>query len=102
MSKVTGHVMSMRVGSAARVVNGSRTSNCSLCGHDCWVSPSSERPLSEGYKLICNVCGVEEIRKHAQNGEDICCENLMPTNVQLNEIAEALHGPGKRFFKYSR
>lgn len=88
-----GVVMTMRVGSAAKVVNGSRTGKCYKCQHDVWISPSSEGPLSRGYSLICHECGMEQIKLHAAAADDIQIENLRPTHVQFNEIMDALHGP---------
>jgi hypothetical protein len=87
-------VMTMRVGSAAKVVNGSRTGKCYQCQHDVWISPSSEEKLNAGYSLICHECGINQLQQHAAASEEITIENLSPNNVQLKEIIEALRGPG--------
>lgn len=87
MAESEKHVVgSMRVGSAAKVVNGSDVGTCALCGANVWISPSSKPKLAEGYVLQCVECCLPELA----SSDKAVIENLRPTHVQFKEIIQAL------------
>lgn len=52
-----------KVGNQGRVVMGATHDNCSKCGHQIWVSPSS-RNYSKPKIFYCLECGIEIMKKN--------------------------------------